>query len=90
MVIYSRDALKQYEMRQAFDGESRLRFFLGDVRDAERLQRAFGGIDVVVHAAALKQAPAADSYVNRHVVPSRWHEGRRVRRFRPAGRLGCW
>jgi UDP-N-acetylglucosamine 4,6-dehydratase/5-epimerase len=60
IVIYSRDELKQYEMRQALDGDRRLRFFLGDVRDAERLHRAFDGIDVVVHAAALKQVPAAE------------------------------
>ena len=60
VVIYSRDELKQYEMRQAFGDDKRLRYFLGDVRDAERLHRAFDGIDVVVHAAALKQVPAAE------------------------------
>ena len=60
VVIYSRDELKQYEMRQAFGDDKRLRYFLGDVRDAERLYRAFDGIDVVVHAAALKQVPAAE------------------------------
>ena len=60
VVIYSRDELKQYEMRQAFGDDKRLRFFLGDVRDAERLRRAFDGIDAVVHAAALKQVPAAE------------------------------
>ncbi len=62
LVILSRDELKQYEMAQEFadykhDG---LRFFLGDVRDRERLVRAFEGIDTVVHAAALKQVPAAE------------------------------
>jgi UDP-N-acetylglucosamine 4,6-dehydratase len=61
VVIYSRDELKQYEMAQAFRGhEERLRFFLGDVRDLPRLQRAFHGVDLVVHAAALKQVPAAE------------------------------
>jgi UDP-N-acetylglucosamine 4,6-dehydratase len=60
VIVYSRDELKQYEMRQAFDDDKRLRFFLGDVRDANRLHRAFDGIDVVVHAAALKQVPAAE------------------------------
>jgi UDP-N-acetylglucosamine 4,6-dehydratase/5-epimerase len=60
VIVYSRDELKQYEMRQAFDDDQRLRFFLGDVRDADRLHRAFDGIDVVVHAAALKQVPAAE------------------------------
>ncbi|MFY0690141.1 MAG: UDP-N-acetylglucosamine 4,6-dehydratase (inverting) [Cyclobacteriaceae bacterium] len=62
IVIFSRDELKQYEMAQRFNAsnDKRLRFFLGDVRDKERLQRAFEGIDIVVHAAALKQVPAAE------------------------------
>lgn len=60
VIVYSRDELKQYEMREQFENDSRLRFFLGDVRDAPRLQRAFDGVDVVVHAAALKQVPAAE------------------------------
>lgn len=62
LVVFSRDELKQYEMAQDFppDRHSSLRYFIGDVRDAERLQRAFEGIDVVVHAAALKQVPAAE------------------------------
>lgn len=60
LVIYSRDELKQHEMRQAgFDGD-RLRYFIGDVRDVDRLRRALNGIDVVVHAAALKQVPACE------------------------------
>jgi UDP-N-acetylglucosamine 4,6-dehydratase len=59
LVIYSRDELKQYEMQQKFVGDS-LRFFIGDVRDRERLNRAFAGIDIVIHAAALKQVPAAE------------------------------
>lgn len=60
LVVFSRDELKQYEMQQSFPGERRLRFFLGDVRDRERLYRALDGIDAVVHAAALKQVPAAE------------------------------
>jgi UDP-N-acetylglucosamine 4,6-dehydratase len=62
LVVYSRDELKQFEMQQMFsDRRYRgLRYFLGDVRDESRLQRAFEGIDVVVHAAALKQVPAAE------------------------------
>ena len=60
LIILSRDELKQYEMRERFDDDKRLRFFLGDVRDARRLARAFDGVDVVVHAAALKQVPAAE------------------------------
>lgn len=62
LVIYSRDELKQYEMSQEFSTQEypQLRYFIGDVRDADRLRRAFEGIDIVVHAAALKQVPAAE------------------------------
>ena len=59
VVIYSRDELKQYEMQQRFPSEC-LRFFIGDVRDGERINRALKGIEFVVHAAALKQVPAAE------------------------------
>ncbi len=62
LVIFSRDELKQFDMAQEFD-QARypaLRYFIGDVRDADRLRRAMEGIDVVVHAAALKQVPAAE------------------------------
>jgi UDP-N-acetylglucosamine 4,6-dehydratase (inverting) len=62
LVIFSRDELKQFEMAQEFSPSKypQLRFFIGDVRDAARLQRAVEGVDVVVHAAALKQVPAAE------------------------------
>lgn len=60
IVILSRDEFKQYEMAQEFQENKKLRFFLGDVRDKERLYRAFYGIDFVVHAAALKQVPAGE------------------------------
>ena len=60
LVVLSRDEMKQGEMAQHFSHDPRLRFFLGDVRDRERLHRAFQGVDVVVHAAALKQVPAAE------------------------------
>lgn len=60
VIVYSRDELKQYEMQQQFEGDRRLRYFLGDVRDADRLHRAFDGVDIVIHAAALKQVPAAE------------------------------
>ncbi len=59
VVIYSRDELKQFEMAQRFT-QNELRFFIGDVRDLPRLERALKGIDFVVHAAALKQVPAAE------------------------------
>jgi len=62
VVVFSRDEWKQWEMRRAdplFD-DGRMRYFLGDVRDRERLRRAFHEIDIVIHAAALKQVPAAE------------------------------
>jgi len=59
LIIFSRDELKQSQMAIEMDDE-RLRFFIGDVRDLPRLQRAFHGVDIVVHAAALKQVPALE------------------------------
>jgi UDP-N-acetylglucosamine 4,6-dehydratase len=59
VVVYSRDELKQYEMQQEFD-QPAMRYFIGDVRDGERLRTAMKGIDFVIHAAALKQVPAAE------------------------------
>ncbi len=59
VIIYSRDELKQYEMSQEFSGD-RMRYFIGDVRDRERLVQAMNGVDLVIHAAALKQVPAAE------------------------------
>ncbi|MEO1142417.1 MAG: UDP-N-acetylglucosamine 4,6-dehydratase (inverting), partial [Pseudomonadota bacterium] len=62
LVVFSRDELKQFEMSQTFSQEQypAIRYFLGDVREPERLKRALEGIEVVVHAAALKQVPAAE------------------------------
>lgn len=62
LVIYSRDELKQFEMAQVFSDRQYpgLRYFIGDIRDESRLHRALEGIDIVVHAAALKQVPAAE------------------------------
>ena len=62
LIIFSRDELKQFEMRRRFgeDCFPCIRYFIGDVRDRDRLYRAFDGVDVVVHAAALKQVPAAE------------------------------
>lgn len=62
LVVFSRDELKQFEMAQIFDPDKyqALRYFIGDVRDADRLRRACEGIDTIVHAAALKQVPAAE------------------------------
>jgi len=60
LIIFSRDELKQHDMRAAGFDHPSLRYFIGDVRDAQRLQRAFSGVTVVVHAAALKQVPACE------------------------------
>ena len=74
LVIYSRDELKQWELQQLFPATKypQLRFFLGDVRDRDRLRRALEGIDTVVHAAALKQVPAAEynpiEFINTNVL----------------------
>lgn len=59
IIIYSRDELKQFEMRQEFS-EDCMRFFIGDVRDKDRLQKAMIGVDFVIHAAALKHVPIAE------------------------------
>ncbi|WP_105168777.1 UDP-N-acetylglucosamine 4,6-dehydratase (inverting) [Pseudoalteromonas sp. T1lg23B] len=59
IIIFSRDELKQFEMQQVFN-QSCMRYFIGDVRDKERLRRAMQGVDYVIHAAALKQVPAAE------------------------------
>ena len=74
LVVYSRDELKQWELQQAYpaDRYPQLRFFIGDVRDRSRLSRALEEIDVVVHAAALKQVPAAEynpiEFINTNVL----------------------
>ena len=60
LVIYSRDEMKQWEMSKLFENDDRVRFFIGDVRDKERLSRALKGIDFVVHAAATKIVPTAE------------------------------
>jgi len=60
LVIYSRDEMKQWEMAKLFEGDNRVRFFIGDIRDKERLSRALDNIDYVVHAAATKIVPTAE------------------------------
>ena len=60
LIVFSRDELKQHEMRIAGFDHPTLRYFIGDVRDLERLRRGFQGVDIVVHAAALKQVPACE------------------------------
>jgi UDP-N-acetylglucosamine 4,6-dehydratase len=59
VIVYSRDELKQFEMAQEFQ-DNRMRYFIGDVRDRDRLIQAMNGVDFVVHAAALKQVSAAE------------------------------
>lgn len=74
VVIFSRDELKQYEVRQQFGDDPRLRWFIGDIRDLHRLNRAMHGIDYVVHAAALKQVDTAEynpwEFVKTNIVGS--------------------
>ncbi len=60
LIVFSRDELKQHEMRIAGREHPSLRYFIGDIRDRERLRRAFDGVDIVIHAAALKQVPACE------------------------------
>ena len=62
LIVFSRGELKQYEMQQdpVLDGNSALRYFIGDVRDCDRLEMALRDVDYVIHAAALKQVPAAE------------------------------
>ena len=60
LIVYSRDELKQYEMRENGYDHPSLRYFIGDIRDLPRLERAFNGVDIVIHAAALKQVPACE------------------------------
>jgi UDP-N-acetylglucosamine 4,6-dehydratase len=73
-VIYSRDELKQYEMKQTYGDDPRVRFFLGDIRDLDRLKMALHGVDYVVHAAALKQVDTAEynpmEYVKTNILGS--------------------
>ena len=72
IVIFSRDELKQYEARQMFKDDPRLRWFIGDIRDQHRLIRAMHNIDYVVHAAALKQVDTAEynpfEYVQTNII----------------------
>ncbi len=74
VVIFSRDELKQYEMRQTFGDDPRVRYFLGDIRDRDRLKMALHGVDLVVHAAALKQVDTAEynpmEYVKTNILGS--------------------
>lgn len=62
LIVFSRDELKQFEMSQVFPASKykAIRYFIGDIRDPERVKRAFEGVDIVIHAAALKQVPAAE------------------------------
>jgi UDP-N-acetylglucosamine 4,6-dehydratase len=74
IVVFSRDELKQYEVRQRFGDDPRLRWFIGDIRDRHRLTRAMQGVDFVVHAAALKQVDTAEynpfEYVQTNIIGS--------------------
>lgn len=60
VIVYSRDELKQFEMQEQFPSSNAIRYFIGDVRDLERLKMAMEGVDIVIHAAALKHVPVAE------------------------------
>jgi UDP-N-acetylglucosamine 4,6-dehydratase len=60
VIVFSRDELKQFDMKNQFSEDSRLRFFIGDVRDKDRLMRAFANVDFIIHAAALKQVDTGE------------------------------
>lgn len=68
LIIFSRDELKQHEMRVSGFNDPSLRYFIGDVRDVDRLRRAMDGVDVVIHAAALKQVPACEYNPNEAIL----------------------
>ena len=74
VVIFSRDELKQYNLRSEFKNNARIRWFIGDIRDVERLKRALHGIDYVIHAAALKQVDTGEynpmEFINTNVMGS--------------------
>jgi UDP-N-acetylglucosamine 4,6-dehydratase/5-epimerase len=76
LIVYSRDELKQFEMQQEFNG-SCMRYFIGDVRDRERLIQAMRGVNYVIHAAALKQVPAAE-YNPMECIKTNIHGGENV------------
>lgn len=67
LIIFSRDELKQFEMQKAFNSPN-MRYFIGDVRDVDRLRRAMDGVDIVVHAAALKQVPTCEYNPNEAIL----------------------
>jgi UDP-N-acetylglucosamine 4,6-dehydratase/5-epimerase len=74
VIVFSRDELKQYEMKQTYGDDPRVRFFIGDIRDRDRLRMALHGVDYVVHAAALKQVDTAEynpmEYVKTNILGS--------------------
>ena len=74
VAVFSRDELKQYEMKQTYGDDPRVRFFIGDIRDRDRLEMAMHGVDYVVHAAALKQVDTAEynpmEYVKTNILGS--------------------
>ncbi|MEZ4213183.1 MAG: polysaccharide biosynthesis protein [Nitrospira sp.] len=77
LIVFSRDELKQFEMQQEFPA-SMMRFFLGDVRDGERLMQAMRGVDIVVHVAALKQVPQRNT-IRTECVKTNVHGAENVR-----------
>lgn len=68
VIVYSRDEAKQHYMQQEYAGESRLRWFIGDIRDGSRLEMALEGVEYVVHASALKHVPSGEKNPHEHVL----------------------
>jgi len=86
IIVYSRDELKQFEMQQAYN-DACMRYFIGDVRDADRLQQALRGVDFVIHAAAMKQVPAAE-YNPMECIKTNVHGAENVIRAALANNVG--
>ena len=84
VVVFSRDELKQHEVRRQFNDDPRLRWFIGDIRDRQRLERAMHGVDYVVHAAALKQVDTPSTTRSNTCRPT--STGRRTWSRRPSTR----
>ena len=90
LIIFSRDELKQFEMRSGGLDDPSLRYFIGDIRDRDRLNRAMTGVDVVIHAAAMKQVPACEYNPNEAVQTNvRGRKTSSTRRSTPAF-TRCW
>ena len=90
VIVFSRDELKQYEMRTGGFDHPSLRYFIGDVRDRDRLRRAMNGVDIVIHAAAMKQVPACEYNPGEAVRPTSTARRTSSTRRSTAAYARCW